>query len=80
MTRRLVVLLAGLAAATGALLLANLTTASAQVGLPGFDIAALLRAMFESLPAFLRSLLGPIFSALLSAFGVGCIPPFCASP
>ena len=79
MTRRIVVILAGLAGVVGALLLSS-TAASAQVGFPGFDIAALLRSIFESFPPFLQSILGPIFNALLAFFGGGCIPPFCASP
>lgn len=79
MTRRIVVILAGVAAAAGALLWAS-TAASAQVGFPGFDIVALLRSILDSLPPFLRSILGPIFNALLAFFGGGCVPPFCASP
>ncbi len=79
MTRRIVVILATVAGVAGALLVTS-TAASAQVGLPGFDIAALLRSIFDSFPPFLRSILGPILSALLSFFGGGCIPPFCASP
>ena len=79
MTRRIVVILATLTAVAGAVVL-TATAASAQVGLPGFDIAALLRSIFESFPPFLQSILGPIFSALLSLFGGACIPPFCASP
>lgn len=70
---------ATLAGVVGALLLTS-TAASAQVGFPGIDIVALLRAIFEAFPPFLRSILGPIFNALISAFGGGCVPPFCASP
>ncbi len=79
MTRRILVVLAALAGVAGAVLLTS-TPASAQVGFPGFDIAALLQSIFNALPPFLQSIVGPIFSALLSAFGGGCIPPFCASP
>ncbi len=79
MTRRLVVLLVSLVGIAGALLLTS-TAASAQVGFPGFDIAALLRSIFNSFPPFLQSVVGPIFNALLSFFGGGCLPPFCASP
>lgn len=79
MTRRLVVIAVALSAVAGALVL-TLTAASAQVGLPGFDVAALLRSIFESFPTFLRSILGPVFNALLSSFGGGCTPPLCASP
>ena len=79
MTRRLIVLLVSLAGIAGVLLLTS-TPASAQVGFPGFDIGALLRSIFNSFPPFLQSIVGPIFSALLSFFGGGCLPPFCASP
>ena len=79
MTRRIVAILLALAGVAGALLLTS-TAASAQIGLPGIDIVALLRSIFESFPPFLRSIVGPIFNALLSFFGGGCVPPFCASP
>lgn len=79
MTRRMLVIPAVLVGVLGALLLTS-TAASAQVGLPGIDIVALLRAIFEAFPPFLRSILAPIFNALIAAFGGGCVPPFCASP
>ncbi|MDQ4068200.1 MAG: hypothetical protein M3203_01775 [Actinomycetota bacterium] len=79
MTRRMLVILAALAGVVGALLLTS-TPASAQVGIPGFDIVSLLRAIFESFPPFLQSFLAPIFNALIAAFAGGCVPPFCASP
>jgi hypothetical protein len=77
-TRQKLVIPAALASFLAALLLTS-TAAAAQVGLPGVDIVALLRAIFEALPPFLRSIIGPIFSALIAAFGGGCVPPFCAS-
>jgi len=79
MTRRFLVVLVTLAGLAG-VLVAIATPASAQVGLPGIDLAGLLRSIFDSFPPFLRSILGPIFNALLSFFGGGCIQPFCASP
>lgn len=78
MTRRVAAILVALAGVVATLLTS--TAASAQVGLPGIDIVALLRSIFESFPPFLQSILGPIFAALLSFFGGGCVPPFCASP
>ena len=79
MTRRIAAILIALAGVAATLLLTS-TAASAQVGFPGIDIVALLRSIFESFPPFLQSILGPIFAALLSFFGGGCVPPFCASP
>jgi hypothetical protein len=60
-------------------LLTSTTPASAQLGLPTFDVVALLQTIFASFPSFLQSILGPIFRALISLFGGGCLPPFCAS-
>lgn len=79
MTRRMLAILAALAGVVGVLLLTS-AAASAQVGLPGLDIVALLRRIFESFPPFLQGIVGPIFNALIAAFGGGCVPPFCASP
>lgn len=79
MTRRLLVLLVTLAGIAGVLLLTS-TPSSAQAGFPGFDIAALLRSIFDAFPPFLQSVVAPIFNALLAFFGGGCLPPFCASP
>ena len=78
MTRRIVAMLA-LAGVAGALLLST-TAASAQTGLPGIDVVALLRSILESFPPFLRNILGPVFDGLLSFFGGACVPPLCASP
>lgn len=78
MTRRIVAILIALAGVTVALLLSS-GSASAQVGLPGIDLVGLLRSIFDSFPPFLRSFLAPIFNALISFFGGGCVPPFCAS-
>ena len=79
MTRRIVAILLALAGVAGALLLPS-TAASAQIGLPGIDIVSLLRSILESFPPFLRNILGPLFNTLLTSFGGGCVPPFCASP
>ena len=62
------------------ILLVSATAAPAQVGFPGIDLVALLQNIFAAFPPFLQSIVGPIFSALISFFGGGCVPPFCASP
>lgn len=79
MTRRTVAIVLALAGLAGTLLLTS-TAASAQVGLPGIDIVALLRSILESLPPFVRDIFGPIFNALFRASAARCAPPFCASP
>jgi hypothetical protein len=78
MTRRIVAIVLTLAGVAAALLLTS-TAASAQIGLPGIDIVALLRSILESFPPILRNILGPVFNTLLRFFGGGCVPPFCAS-
>jgi len=54
---------------------------SAQVRFPPFrNLGAILTRIFNSLPAFLQDVLGPVFAAILERATGGCTGPFCASP
>jgi hypothetical protein len=78
MTRRIVFTFTALLGLAGvAFLLAS--PASAQTGLPfPFDFRTLFENLFNAFPPFLQSFVGPIFSAILSAFTGSCAP-FCSS-
>ena len=78
MTRRMILILTALVGLAGvALVLAS--PASAQTGLPfTFDFRTLFQSIFNAFPPFLQSIVGPIFSAILSTLTGSCAP-FCSS-